>query len=179
MTAELEVIRVQPGELYFTRSPIILQTILGSCVSVTFSSRRRGIGGMCHGVLPRRPTGVGGLDAHRYVDSSIRHLIAEFDSLGVDRRELEVKLFGGADVLSISEQRAHKPTVGALNSRAALEVLAEENLMVMASDLGGTRGRTIQFNTASGEVLVYRLAKMNFEDTTHNGRSVRIGHRCP
>ena len=53
--------------------------------------------------------------------------------------------------------RDDRPTVGALNCQAALEVLAEEGFAVSASDLGGIRGRSIHFHTGTGEVLVHRL----------------------
>lgn len=152
-------LNLQPGELYLAREPAILRTILGSCVSVSMWSRRLGAGALCHGVLPRCPQAwppdsnlTGGF---RYVDFSIRHLARQFDALGARRDEVEVKLFGGADVLPAS--RGGKPTVGALNCEAALEVLAQEGFTITASDLGGTRGRRIHFHTGTGVVLVYRL----------------------
>ena len=88
--------------------PAILRTILGSCVGVTFWSARLGAGAMCHGVLPRCPLNSAARlrasrTGHRYVDFSIRYLAAQFDALGARRDELEVKLFGGADVLPVFE----------------------------------------------------------------------------
>jgi chemotaxis protein CheD len=152
---------LQPGELFLARGPAILRTILGSCVSATFWCPRLGAGALSHGVLPRvpkiRPPNFTASDGSRYVDFSIRYLAQQFDALGVDREELEVKLFGGADVLPLLSERADRPTVGALNCQAALSVLAEEGFPVTASDLGGTRGRRIHFHTVTGEVLVYRL----------------------
>ncbi len=91
------------------------------------------------------------------MDFSIRHLAEQFDSLGASRRELEIKLFGGADVLA-SCDRGGKPTVGRLNYIAAEETLVEEGLTISASDTGGTRGRRIHFHTGTGEVLLHRLS---------------------
>jgi len=157
---ELPKISVQPGELYLAREPAILQTILGSCVSATFWSPRLGVGALCHGVLPRSPRGAVAPEGHHYVDFAIRHLVRKFDELGAVRREVEIKVFGGADVLPVGASRAGRPTVGALNCQTALEVLEEEGLILLASDLGGTRGRTIRFHTATGEVLVHRLERL-------------------
>ena len=153
---DLPGVSVQPGQLYIAREPMILQTILGSCVSVTFWSARLGAGALCHGVLPRCPSGVAGLDGHRYVDFSIRYLARQFDALGARRKDVEVKLFGGADVLPVAAANC-KPTIGALNCQAASETLAEEGFQVLASDLRGDRGRRIKFHTGTGEVLVQRL----------------------
>lgn len=151
---------LQPGELYLERGPAILRTILGSCVGATFWSPRLGAGALCHGVLPLCPvSSVPAGDSapyFRYVDFSIRYLLRQFEQLGARRQELEIKLFGGADVLPFAK-RTGRPTIGALNCQIALDVLAEEGIVIAASDLGGTRGRRIQFHTDSGVVLVQRL----------------------
>ena len=154
-------VNLQPGELCLVRRPAILRTILGSCIGVTFWSARLGAGALCHGVLPKCPTilpiGFSLSDGYRFVDFSIRYLAQQFDALGVHRHELEVKVFGGADVLPVAGQR-HKPTVGALNCKIALEVLEEKGFTVSASDIGGVRGRRIHFHTGTGEVLLQRLS---------------------
>jgi chemotaxis protein CheD len=169
MMAELSLIlpdlNLQPGELYLARGPAILRTILGSCVGITFWSARLGAGALCHGVLPKCPldwpSGFSLAEACRYVDFSIRHLARQFDALGACRRDLEVKLFGGADVLATTKARRSKLTVGAQNCRVAKEVLAEEGFTVSKSDVGGTRGRRIHFHTGTGEVLLHRLGVWN------------------
>ena len=153
---------LQPGKLYLARRPALLRTILGSCIGVTFWHARLGAGAMCHGVLPRAPkewpAGSSLSDGHRYVDFSIRYLARQFDVLGASREELEVKVFGGADVLSGAGAAPGRPTVGALNRIAAEETLASEGLKVAASDVGGVRGRRIHFHTGTGRVLLHRLA---------------------
>jgi chemotaxis protein CheD len=152
---------LQPGELHLARGPAVLQTILGSCVGVTFWSRRLGAGALCHGVLPRCP-GIryathDSPNARRYVDFCIRYLARQFDALGAKRSEVEIKVFGGADVLPVPTEPGARPTIGAQNSRAALDALEEEGFAVLASDLGGPRGRQVIFYTATGEALVRRL----------------------
>jgi len=139
----------------------MLRTILGSCVGVTFWSARLKAGAMCHGIFPRCPPNTCGAEGHRYVDFSIRYLLGQFDAMGVARAELDVKLFGGADVLPVAHVVPSRPTVGAMNCQTALEVLAAEGIRVTASDLGGTRGRTIRFHTGTGEVFLQRLSTMS------------------
>ncbi len=129
-------------------------------MGVTFWCKRLGAGALCHGVLPRGPTewppGATLSDGCYYVDFSIRHLARQFAALGARRDEVEVKLFGGADVLDMVPTNG-RLTVGALNCRAAEEVLAQEGLRIFASDLRGARGRKIQFHIGTGEVLVQKL----------------------
>ena len=100
----LPEVYVQPGESHLVREPTILRTLLGSCVGIAFRAPRLGIGALCHPMLPRMP---GQTLAHRlsrsagrrYVDFAIRDLARQFDALGASRDEIEVKLFGGGDVL--------------------------------------------------------------------------------
>ncbi len=101
---------------------------------------------------------------HRYVDFAIRDLARQFDELGAARKQVQVKLFGGADVLMVSEAAASKPTVGRLNCESAVEIVRAEGFDVIASSLGGNRGMSLKFNTRTGEVLLRRLPRVLFED---------------
>ena len=151
---------VLPGESHLSREPVIFRTVLGSCVGVTFLAPRLGIGAICHPMLPRFPDKQGGdirlAHARRYVDFTIVDLAKQLDALGVVRNEVQVKIFGGGDVLLVTNEAA-RPTVGQLNIEAALRVLSEEGFAVVASSLGGTSGVSIQFHTGTGEVLLKRL----------------------
>jgi chemotaxis receptor (MCP) glutamine deamidase CheD len=44
-----------------------------------------------------------------------------------------------------------------MNSEAAIQVLADEGYVVVASSVGSTSGCKIRFNTGSGEVKLVRL----------------------
>jgi len=115
-------------------------------------------------VLPRCPAGVQGADGYRYVDFAICDLARQLEHLGALRCELQIKVFGGADVLPVQEASC-RATVGHQNWRTALEILRDENFTVLASDLGGTVGRTIQFHTGTGEVLLRRLSGLAVESS--------------
>jgi chemotaxis protein CheD len=160
---ETQLIYLHPGEFHLARNPSILRTVLGSCVGVTFWSPRLGIGALCHGVLPKSPHGLDAKQGYRYVDFAIRDIVRQFDRLGARRSEMQVKVFGGADVLPVHRHAKGKTTVGKQNWQTALEVLHDERLKVLASDLGGTAGRTIEFYTETGEVLLRRLSQKNGE----------------
>jgi chemotaxis protein CheD len=155
----LPEVYVQPGESHLVRKPTILRTLLGSCVGIAFRVPRLGLGALCHPMLPRTPAklaeSLSRSAGRRYVDFAIRDLAKQFDALGAHRGEIEVKLFGGGDVLVMTSS-ANRPTVGSLNSEVAMKVLAEEGFGVMASSLGGKRGVNIHFNTETGEVLLQR-----------------------
>jgi chemotaxis protein CheD len=153
---ELPEVYLQPGEFYIARAPAILKTVLGSCVAVTFWSPSLRIGALCHGVLPKCPNDVGDDEGYRYVDFAICDLARQFDRFGTFRKELQVKVFGGGDVLPVLAA-SRNGTVGYQNWRAALAALRDEGLRVIAQDLGDSVGRLIQFLTGTGEVLLRRL----------------------
>jgi chemotaxis protein CheD len=113
---------------------------------------------MCHPMLPNAPADaqIGVSQGRRYVDYAIRELASRFDSLGALRGEVEVKLFGGGDVLMVAADDS-RPTIGRMNIEVALDVLREEGFTVAASSLGGTCGVHISFNTSTGEVRLRRL----------------------
>ena len=155
----LPEVYVQPGESRLVREPTILRTLLGSCVGIAFRVPRLGLGALCHPMLPQTPARLAGSlnrsAGRRYVDFAIRDLARQFDELGANRSEVEVKLFGGGDVLEMTSH-AKRPTVGRMNCEEAVKVLAEEGFGVTASSLGGKRGVNIHFNTETGEVLLQR-----------------------
>ena len=155
----LPEVYLQPGESRLVREPTILRTLLGSCVGIAFRVPRLSLGALCHPMLPRCPTrpavALSRSAGRRYVDFAIRDLARQFDGLGARCDEVEVKIFGGGDVL-LMESDESRPTVGRLNSEAAMKVLAEEGFAVTASSLGGKRGINIYFNTGTGEVLLKR-----------------------
>jgi chemotaxis protein CheD len=103
--------------------------------------------------------------AYRYMDYAIREIVRQFDGLGARRTDIQIKLFGGADVLLDSRTPSAKATVGKLNVETALEVLAKERLQVVASSVGGNHGRKIYFNSGTGEVLLRRLAATTIKET--------------
>ncbi len=161
MPAEALVeVYVQPGESHLVTEPSILRTVLGSCVGVAFWAPQQGAAALCHPMLPRLPVknqaALSLAASRRYVDFAICDLARQFDRLGVSRAEVQVKLFGGGDVLLVTND-ATRPTVGKLNYEMAIKVLRDEGFDVVASSLGGTSGLHIQFNSVTGEVLLRRL----------------------
>jgi len=157
---DLPQVYLQPGESHLATGPTVLRTLLGSCVGIAFWVPDRGIGALCHPMLPRVPARAGALtttvNCRRYVDFAIQEMARKFDELRVPRAGVQVKLFGGADVLLVSAHR-HQPTVGQMNQDVAGQVLAEEGFRVVATRLGGDHGIHITFHTVTGEVLLRRL----------------------
>jgi chemotaxis protein CheD len=147
----VEGIYLHPGEMCFCDRPTRVETVLGSCVSITMWNARLQIGCICHAVLPRQR---GADDPFKYVDSSIQFMLRALEKHSSRRGDLEVKLFGGASMRLPSPN--HK-SVGSQNIDMATTVLRDEGITVRISDTGGTSGRKLLFYTGTGEVFVKRI----------------------
>ncbi|MBA4390321.1 MAG: chemotaxis protein CheD [Syntrophus sp. (in: bacteria)] len=148
---------LKPGEVFISREPAVVSTILGSCVAITIFNERLKVGGICHALLPGSPS-LQGADYCRYVDSSITYMLKKLEAMGIQRHEMEIKLLGGADVLNIMD--VTRPSVGQQNIEKALEIMNTEKLALTLSDVGGKTGRNIRFYTHTGTVLLKRIQRM-------------------
>lgn len=173
---------VQPGECHLVTKRTVLRSVLGSCVGITFRVPRLEIGALCHPMLPRCPAhrvaGMSAAAGRRYVDFVIREMAQHLDSLGAARAETQVKVFGGADVLSFADAGS-RPTVGKLNGEAAMQSLKEEGFTVSACSLGGSLGVNIQLDTATGEVLLRRLDSPPGQEKPRSQRKLQTCGRRP
>lgn len=151
--SDLPVVYLKPGELYFANNPTVVTTVLGSCVSVTMFNPANGVAAICHALLPEGPSE----DVFRYVDSSILHMLEMFEAHGIRRSQLEVKMFGGSDMLGV--KKGEGLGIGKRNVEIARQVLSVEGLALLAADVGGARGRKLFFYTHTGEIFMKRLRK--------------------
>lgn len=148
-------IHIHIGEYYASREPVIIQTVLGSCVAVCLYDPCQGIGGMNHILLPGKAD-LNKFDVSaRYGVNAMELLINRMMNLGVDRGRLVAKVFGGAHMISsISRENG----VGDKNVSFVLEFLKREKIKVLSSDVGRNDSRKILFYTDSGDVYLKRVS---------------------
>ena len=154
---------LKPAELCFAVEPVIIKTILGSCITVTMWCQRLGAAAACHALLPSCGQ-VSSCDAlscklrNKYVDCVIPEMLKRFTRMGIDIRKIEVKLFGGADMFKANDKDRGRGRIGSMNIAMARKVLKKHGLRLNNLDVGGTRGRKIFFDTRTGEVWMKRLS---------------------
>jgi chemotaxis receptor (MCP) glutamine deamidase CheD len=148
-------INIQIGGVFASREPIVIGTVLGSCIAACLWDPVTGIGGMNHFMLPGPPSGTGGEEPCRYGVQAMELLIGNIQTLGGERARLEAKVFGGGHVLQIRESDTGVPQ---LNIRFIREFLRLEGIPLLAQDLGGYAARHVLFDTASGTARVKRLS---------------------
>lgn len=137
--------------------PLWVSTVLGSCVAVCIYDQKRQIGGMNHFMLPL--WNGEGLESPRYGNIAIPRLIQNLLAQNCQIENLVAKIFGGGNVLGESVSLFK---VGERNVILAEQLLADNNIPVVAASTGGDRGRRILFNTVSGEVLHQYINKRNY-----------------
>jgi chemotaxis protein CheD len=144
------MVKVFPGEFYVTAKPDeMLVTVLGSCVSACIRDPHKGIGGMNHFMLARGHAGGwgGNTESARFGNFAMEKLINELLKAGCSRDALEIKVFGGGNVID------SRNAVGTDNAEFVLHYLEAEGLRCVARDLGGQLPRRIQYLPATGKVI--------------------------
>lgn len=148
---------LNPGQLIFTRKPSWILTLLGSCVAVTMFNERLPLAGICHGMLPDPPHDAKSMQAevepYRYLSRAIPAMVKKFREAGVEGQEIEVKLFGGANVIQLGGEPMKERWIGTANVDMARQLLQQSGLAIRAENVGGELGCKIIFNTQTGEVL--------------------------
>lgn len=153
-----EIAAILPGEFFVSAEPMIVYTVLGSCVSACIRDAVAGVGGMNHFMLPA-PTGDGksdswGGESTRYGSFAMERLINEILKRGGARNRLEFKLFGGGKIYEGNID------VGANNARWALEYLKAEGFQAQKTDLGDVYPRKVYYFIDSGRVLMKRIERL-------------------
>lgn len=160
-TNEYRIVYLHPGEIVYSRFPVMVSTVLGSCLSITMFSAVKKFGAISHCQLP--DCGRSKLsckecpEPYKYVNCTFERMIEKFGEQGIDSCDIEVKIFGGADVLKSVNKTRTSQTVGTQNVNAALNYIRLHSLNLVKSDVGGINGRRIFFLTSTGEIYLTRL----------------------
>ncbi len=148
------VARISVGESYVTRHSEVIATVLGSCICACIRDPFVGIGGMNHFMLPGGTSSAqaqASIVEQRFGVAAMESLINALLAHGAQKSRLEVKIFGGAELLGGSSSGAR---IGAQNAQFARHFLANEGLTVAADDCGGPNPRRVLYTPATGRVRV-------------------------
>lgn len=159
--ADLTRMTIHIGGLHTSRQPVLLDTVLGSCIAACLYDPVLGMGGMNHFMLPEG-SDPGDPTSTRYGVNAMELLISELMKLGADRRRFQAKVFGGGHVLNIRESLDGVPQ---RNINFVKRFLEAEHIPVVREDLGGFQPRRVLFQTHSGKVFLKYLGNNEAERT--------------
>jgi chemotaxis protein methyltransferase CheR len=143
-------VRIDPGDVWASREPMELRTVLGSCVSACLFDAEANIGGMNHFMLP---DGDHADQPARYGVHAMELLINQMMKLGAERSRIRAKVFGGASVVRLE----HATDVGKRNAMFVRRYLEAEEIPIDGEHLGGTRPLDVRMDATTGRVLVREL----------------------
>jgi len=147
---------IYPAGLTVEKEPHILSTLLGSCVSVCLWDIKMKFGGMNHFILPLW-NGTG-LASPKFGNIAIEVLIDKMKLLGSHKENMVAKIFGGASMLNSQSQTYN---IGMRNVELAQSMLSTAGINIIASSIGGVKGRKVLFNTNTGDAFLKFLNNNN------------------
>lgn len=157
----LPAAKIMPGECYVSREGEMIATVLGSCIAACIRDRAIGVGGMNHFMLPCQGRGQDQWSSSevseslRYGNWAMEYLVNEILKQGGRKANLEVKIFGGGQVL------ANMTDVGRRNIAFVRDYLHREGLSISAEDVADTCPRKVLYFPDTGAVKLKRLRSLH------------------
>ncbi len=146
-SSDLRTVYLYPGQVYTASQPLMVSTILGSCVAVCLWDAQSSIAGINHYLLPSDP--VRGHSDLRYGNIATERLIDEMLTAGAVMQRIVAKVVGGASILGIGNEAGQ--SIGDQNVAVARQILQKHAIPVSAEQTGGKRGRKLVFHTGTGQ----------------------------
>ncbi len=154
-----ELIKVGMADLNVCTSPNALTTLgLGSCVGISLYDPIMKIAGLVHIMLPDSTKIINNENKAKFADTGIDTLIMEMCKIGADRRALIAKIAGGAQMFAFSNNN-EMMRIGERNVEATKLKLNRLGISIKAEDTGANYGRTIEFYSETGILLIKSVGK--------------------
>jgi chemotaxis protein CheD len=149
------MVKVGMADLQVIGEPGALKTTgLGSCVGLTLYDPRSGVAGMAHVMLPSSEIArEGKMNLAKYADTAIPLMIENMVTLGAEIKRMQAKMAGGAQMFAFSAS-SDTMRIGPRNVDSCKELLAQYKIPLLAEDTGGNFGRTIEFYSNTGILLI-------------------------
>jgi chemotaxis protein CheD len=140
-------------------SEILASYGLGSCVAVAMYDPLKKVGGLAHVMLPESRGTNNEETPGKFADVAVSRLVEELVQLGARRNGLRCKIVGGSQMFDLSgdDQRttgSPHTHIGARNVEGVRQELKKLRIPLVGEDTGGNYGRSVKFNTSTGEVEV-------------------------
>lgn len=148
---------LEPGYIYFSKTPAAVRAVVGSCVVVCIWDRALHYGGISHYLRPRAREGEPATP--QVGTAALAALIRLMDEAGCSRADLVAQIAGGAFPRDI--QNAN---IGAENAQVARDFLARKGVELASEDTGGTMGRKLIFDISTGQLAVLKVFKIRKTD---------------
>ena len=152
---QLEGVRVDMAGMKVESRQVELLTSVGSCVGICIYDSIHRCGGLAHIMLPHSSLGPQEPLPSKFADTAVPALVQGIRGLtGITSTEtrLTAKIAGGANMFA--NTGANGLDIGAKNVTAVRNALCDHKIRIIGEDVGGSHGRRITFNLASGVAII-------------------------
>lgn len=151
MCKQATVVRVGISDLNIALAPNTIRTTgLGSCVGVVIYDLAKKVAGLAHVMLPdSNLTKEKNFNIYKYANTAIPYLVDQLKKNGARSFALKAKIAGGAQMFKLSTN-SNVMRIGDRNIEAVEKALQQINIPIVAKDVGGNSGRTIEFDPDTG-----------------------------
>ncbi|MBF0101208.1 MAG: chemotaxis protein CheD [Desulfobacterales bacterium] len=150
---EGKIIKVLIGQISLSRSPNVLQSVLGSCVGVCLYDQKQKLGGLAHILLPNSDGRNTGELPGKYANLAIPVFYEAILKHGASEKRIRAKIAGGAHMFANTVGLV-KQNIGQLNVEAVTNSLSKLNIPIVSTETGGSSGRKVEFNLTTFELHI-------------------------
>lgn len=152
------VIKVGIADLNLVKAPLTIRTSgLGSCVGVVIYDLSKKIAGLAHIMLPHA-NGKKNDNKYKYADTAIDILVEKLKRESASEFNMKAKIAGGAQMFQLTTG-SDVMRIGPRNVEAVREELNKHHIPIVAEDVGGNSGRTIEFDPVTGKLKIRTVNK--------------------
>lgn len=143
------------AEMNIVKPPETIITYgLGSCVGLVLYDKINKMAGMVHIVLPNYNKNTSAINVAKFADTAVTALLNKMVQNGAHRAAIIAKMAGGAHMFTHSANANAMLKVGERNVEVTKQMLKNLRIPLLASDVLGTCGRTVEFDPASGMLRI-------------------------
>ncbi len=142
---------IKLGQIIFTKTPENYNLLgIGTCLAVFLYDLKRNNFIISHCLLPSSEDYVNGtIDLPgKFVDSAIRIMIEKMVEKGSSKRDIFAKIVGGGQIFE------DHMLIGQRNIETGKKVLKELDIPIIAEDVGGKEGRSIQSFASDASIQI-------------------------
>jgi chemotaxis protein CheD len=147
-------VMVRVGDVQVARDSGQLVTIgLGSCVAVALYDAHARVGGLAHVMLPDPARARKDVPPARFASPAVDMLLELMQESGAQKKRISARLIGGAAMFP-GVLTAEVGNMGERNVASCRAALERNGIGITHEEVGGSHGRSVFFDVASGAVRV-------------------------
>lgn len=132
---------LMPGDVVCGDLGETMETLLGSCVAIVLTDRRRTVGAMCH-IVHCNPASESSGNPGAHAGQAVDMLYGLLRARGFAPELCDAYVFGGGNMFP---SLVAGPHIGEKNGECVLERLREDGVRVVHQDLGGAAYRRLSW----------------------------------